>query len=241
MRIPREGLSAVFFDAVGTLFHLRAPVGEIYLERARHFGFESSDPGLAPKLTDAFRRALAAQRPLAFPNQPADLIPALEREWWKAVVNDTFASAERPHRFDAFFEDVYEMFRTAEGWRLDPDAGWVLNSLKNKRLKIGLITNYDSRVFDVLESLGIGTLFDEVIVSTLAGAAKPDPLIFQKACTALACLPAEAVHVGDEYEEDWQGARQAGLHAVLYDPRGRHGDQNVPRICNLAELLDILL
>jgi putative hydrolase of the HAD superfamily len=241
MTIHRKRLAAAFFDAVGTLFHLRAPVGEIYLERARCHGLESSDPDLARKLTESFRRGFRSQGPLAFPNQPADRIPALEREWWKAVVTATFGPFHRPLAFEAFFEDLYNMFRTSEGWRLDPDAGRVLEVLRGRGMKIGLVTNYDSRVLDVLESLGIRSLFDEVTISTLAGAAKPDPLIFLKTCTALSCLPAQTVHVGDDYEEDLRGASQAGLNAFLYDPGGRYRDQNLPRICKLAELLEILL
>ncbi|MFB3906317.1 MAG: HAD-IA family hydrolase [Acidobacteriota bacterium] len=241
MTIRLEGIAAVSFDAVGTLFHLRAPVGEIYLERARRYGLDSSDPDLPRKLTDSFRRALAAQRPLAFANEPADRIPTLERQWWKSVVTTTFSSFERPRSFDAFFDDVYEMFRTADGWRLDPDSRSVLRALRDGGLKIGLVTNYDSRVLDVLESLGMRRLFDQVAVSSLVGAAKPDPRIFHAACAALSCAPAEAVHVGDDYEEDLQGAKQAGVHGLLYDPRGRYEGRNLPRICELVDLLEILV
>ncbi len=237
----RKRFLAVTFDAVGTLFHLRAPLGEIYLERARRYGLESSDPDLARKLTESFRRGFRSQGPLAFPNQPADRIPALERAWWKRVVTATFGPYHRPLDFEAFFEDLYEMFRTAEGWRLDPDAVRVLEALRDAGMKIGLVTNYDSRVLDVLESLGIRRLFDAVTVSTLVGTAKPDPLIFEKSCAALSCDPAQTVHVGDDYEDDLQGASQAGLHAFLYDPGGRYRDQNLPRICKLAELLEFLL
>ena len=239
--MERLRAKAVLFDAVGTLFGLRAPVGEIYLERARLHGLETSDPDLARKLTESFRRAFAAQGPLAFPNQPADRIPALERAWWKSVVTATFSAFDRPRRFDAFFDDLYEFFGTAAGWRLDPDAHRVLEALRGGGMKIGLVTNYDSRVLDVLDSLGIRRLFDGVAVSTLVGAAKPDSLIFLNACAALSCRPAEAVHVGDDYEEDFQGASEAGLQALLFDPRGRTWDQGLPRICKLDELLEILL
>ena len=234
-------VKAVLFDAVGTLFHLRAPVGEIYLERARRFGFESSDPDLARKLTDSFRRAFRAQGPLAFPGQPADRIPQLEQEWWTRVVFQTFAPFGHPPDFAALFEDLYNLFRTSEAWRLDPDARPALEALRDGGMKIGLVTNYDSRVLDVLHSLGIRHLFDQITVSTSVGAAKPDRAIFQAACQALSCLPAEAAHIGDDYDEDWQGASQAGLCAFLYDPTGRYQDRNVRRICRLADLLGILL
>lgn len=241
MTIRPEGTTAVLFDAVGTLFDLRAPVGEIYLERARRHGLESSDPDLAAKLSDSFRRAFRVQGPLAFPDQTPDRIPMLEEEWWKSVVQRTFAPFGGPPDFDSFFQDLYRLFRTAESWRLSPDAGRVLRVFRDRGLRIGMVTNYDSRVLDVLESLGIRGFFDHVTISTLVGAAKPDPQIFIEACDALSCPPDEAVHVGDDYEEDWLGASQAGLGACLYDPSGRCVGRNLVRICKLAELLEILL
>ncbi|RPI25433.1 MAG: HAD family hydrolase [Acidobacteria bacterium] len=234
-------VQAVLFDAVGTLFHLRAPVGEIYLEQARRYGFEASDPELPVKLTRSFRAAFRAQGPLAFPDAPVDRIQELERAWWRSVVFRTFAPFGHPPDFENFFEHVFEMFRTGEAWRLDLDVRLVLPALRDKGLKIGLVTNYDSRVLDVLVALGIRSLFDCVTISTLAGAAKPDPRIFAEACAALSSLPSDACHIGDDPEEDWEGARQTGMHAILYDPSARYRDLDVPRLSRLADLLRILL
>jgi putative hydrolase of the HAD superfamily len=46
---------------------------------------------------------------------------------------------------------------------------------------------------------------------------------------------AEALHVGDSLRDDYEGARAAGLHALLLDRKNQHGDV-AERIASLAEL-----
>ena len=54
-------------------------------------------------------------------------------------------------------------------------------------------------------------------ISSLAGAVKPAKKIFSHALDQHMLIPQEALHVGDHPIEDFEGARQAGLHAVLID------------------------
>ncbi|HXK58984.1 MAG TPA: HAD-IA family hydrolase [Acidobacteriota bacterium] len=239
--MEKQQLEAILFDAVGTLIHLKAPVGKIYLERAQRFGFEASDRQIAAKLDASFRTAFRRQGPLAFPTREAAEIPGLEREWWRSVVLGTFASHGTIPYFNTFYEDLFEMFGTGEPWRLDQDARAVLSAFKDRTVKIGLVTNYDSRVFNVLDNLGIRSFFDVITISSQVGAAKPDPAIFAAACEALSSTPALTCHIGDDPEEDWEGAKRAGLKAILYDPDGRRAHLNAPRLSRLADLVPALL
>lgn len=231
---------AVSLDAVGTLFSLRAPVGEIYAECARRFGFEFSSPTLVRDLTESFRQAFRRQGALAFPDAGARLREA-EKAWWRSVVYGTFAPFGVPSRIDEIFEDLYDLFRTSAPWRLDEHAVDALTSLRAKEYRIAVVTNYDSRIHDVLKHLGVSELVDAVIVSSAAGAAKPDPRVFLAACSRLEVAPEQTTHVGDDYEEDFQGARSAGLAALLFDPEVRRPELKTMRISRLAELADILL
>jgi len=69
-------------------------------------------------------------------------------------------------------------------------------------------------------SLGIHQFFDSVTISSLAGAAKPATKIFSYALEQHMMNPDEVLHVGDHPIEDFEGAKQAGLHAVLIDRSG---------------------
>jgi putative hydrolase of the HAD superfamily len=231
---------AVFFDAVGTLFSLRIPVGEIYLERARKYGFRQSDSDLESKITESFRHAFRTQAPLAFPGAARECIPELEFAWWKRLVRETFAPFGGVEGEDALFRELYELFRTDVPWRLEPGATALLDALRSNGRRLGMITNYDSRVRDVLAALGIAQFFEVVIVSSEAGQAKPGKEIFLEGCLQLKTDPGEALHVGDDFREDYEGAISAGLRAVLYDPKGVH-DRPVLRVGTLADVLEILI
>ena len=73
-------ITAVFFDAAGTLFEPREPIGRTYARLARDFGLEASEEAVAA----SFRHAFGAAPGLAFGLglRPAEL-RRLEREWWR--------------------------------------------------------------------------------------------------------------------------------------------------------------
>lgn len=233
----------VFFDGVGTLFRLGGSVGEIYGNWAHKFGFsEGRDPATQARIQEAFSALFRAQKvPIPAPNQSLSA-RKLERRWWEELVEETFDSVGPVPRMAEFFEAVYQLFGTSQVWILEPGCREVLTRLSAAGKKLGIISNFDSRLPDLLQDLKIARYFDQVIVPGVAGAAKPSPLIFSYAVTRLGCDPKTALHIGDSIVDDFQGARQAGLSALLYDPHDCFASQ-VPtnRIKNLAEVPSLLL
>jgi epoxide hydrolase-like predicted phosphatase len=67
---------------------------------------------------------------------------------------------------------------------------------------------------------GFGELVDEVVYSHEAGMAKPDPRIYALVCARLDVQPGETVFL-DDVEWCVAGARDAGLHAILYQDNGQ--------------------
>ena len=91
-----------------------------------------------------------------------------------------------------------------------------------------------------LEARGLTPHFQTVSVSAIEETGKPDAQIFLRTCARLGVAPAEALHVGDSLREDFHGARDAGLAAVLLDREDRHPD--VPdRIRSLSEISEVLI
>jgi HAD superfamily hydrolase (TIGR01549 family) len=88
----------------------------------------------------------------------------------------------------------------------------VLPSLARlgRQLALGTISNGSAD----LDAIGMAGHFRISIAAHQFGSAKPDPAIFQAACTALDVDPAEAVYVGDDPLLDVDGAQKAGLRAV---------------------------
>jgi putative hydrolase of the HAD superfamily len=203
-------LRALFFDAAGTLIHPARPVGELYAMVAERHGVrcEPSD------LDRRFRRAFRAAPPLAFPEVRPDELRSREKAWWRAVVADVFAGIEFPN-FDAYFEDLFAFFASAAAWRVDPDAVPLLEGLRRRGLMALVVSNFDARVRPLLAALGLAPLIDHVVLSSEAGAAKPDPAIFAAALRVGRLQPSEVIHVGDTVREDLEGARAAGIRVLL--------------------------
>ncbi|MGF1644054.1 MAG: HAD family hydrolase [Thiotrichales bacterium] len=104
---------------------------------------------------------------------------------------------------------------------------------------IGAITNGNASV----ERIGIAHLFDFVVTSAQAGAAKPNREIFAAASRCAGIPIAQLLHVGDDAEHDVAGALAAGARAVWVtgDPSGWRGSPQPQLIvAHVRELLDHL-
>jgi 2-haloalkanoic acid dehalogenase type II len=123
---------------------------------------------------------------------------------------------------------------------LFPDAEKVLPLLKEKGLKMGVVTNgLRSDVDEILPRVGLEGFFDVVIVIDTLGRMKPDVEVFLYALERLGVGASEAVFVGDELEADYKGAEGAGLTVFLVDRDGKVLDESVSRIGSLEELLEL--
>lgn len=84
------------------------------------------------------------------------------------------------------------------------------------RYKLGILSNASKGdVIDHIFSPEQKALFDVVVLSRQLGLAKPDPLAYEAAATQLGLLPEECLFV-DDREHHTEGARVAGMHAVLF-------------------------
>ena len=203
----------IFLDAVGTLFGVKGSVGQIYSEMACSFGVEAE----AEPLEQAFLKNFKAAPPMAFPDLEPTAIPAKEYAWWKAIARSTFQMVgvfDQFSNFDRFFDNLYFHFATAQPWFVYPDVYEFLESWRLHGIELGVLSNFDSRIYPVLELLSLANFFKSVTISTEVGAAKPDPLVFTTALQKHDCLASEAWHVGDSYEQDYEGAKTAGLKGI---------------------------
>jgi len=212
-------VKVVFFDAAGTLFDTRQPAGSIYAQVARRHGVNVTDQ----EVNAAFRRVFHAAPGLAFGvgHSPQEL-RRLEKNWWRRLVEQTFSQLARFDDFDAYFEELFELFAKPETWSPAPDALDVLQALKRRNhISLGIISNFDARVYGILSAYGMLEYLDSVTISSEAGYAKPAPEIFRIALEKHSVAPNEALHVGDSPALDVQGASAVGIGAVLYDPRSQ--------------------
>lgn len=228
----------IFFDAAGTLLEVRGSVGEIYSRLAGQYGLEAD----AEQLQQNFARWFRLQPPMAFPGgMQSEKLLELEKDWWRNLVRAVFSDFGAFQHFDEFFEDIFEQFRGGERWKVYEDVKPTLKELKRRGFRLGVISNFDSRLVDLLRVCELDQFFDSVHVSTQVGAAKPDPAIFQVALQAHNIEPHQAWHIGDSPREDVEGAAVAGLQAVLLDRQSLYPDNlHVPRLTSLCQLPRLL-
>jgi putative hydrolase of the HAD superfamily len=187
-------------------------VGWHYRDVARRHGSDLSETALDA----AFRGAWHAH--------PAPLETRLPRpdddkEWWRTLVGRVLdACHPLPVGFDrhAYFEELYAEFARPGVWELYPEVPEVLARLA-PHFELGILSNFDGRLRLVLDHLGMAAHFRHWIISSEAGAEKPSSWLFEHALTRAGVTSAEALHVGDDPECDWQGAASAGLRVFRLD------------------------
>ena len=203
-------LKAVLFDAGDTLFRVRGSVGEVYATVAARHGVTVAPAEIEQRFRGAFRR----MPPLAFPGTADADLPAREYGWWRELVATVF-QGRRFADFEAFFAELFEYFACAESWELFDDVTPTLGELRARGLRLAIVSNFDGRLTRICEGLGVAPYFDTIVMSGRAGAAKPDPRVFEVALDDLGLRAADVVHVGDSAREDVEGARAAGLRGIL--------------------------
>ena len=208
----------IFLDAVGTLFGVSGSVGEQYAKIAANFNV-NLDPELVNR---AFYQSFQGASKIAFPDLPQSDIPIAEYIWWRSLAEKTFGQTGDLSKFadfDVFFRSLYSCFSTAEPWFVYPETRSALEQWKQQGITLGLLSNFDSRIYKVIVALGLDHYFSSITISTEIGAAKPDRLIFESALAKheLERLPDLAWHIGDSFKEDYQGAVAVGITAFWLD------------------------
>lgn len=214
-----NSVKVIFFDAVGTLFWVRGTVGEIY----SHFALDAGISVDAQALDQSFIRCFRAAPRAAFPNATATALPQLEYDWWKAIACQSFDQVgvlEKLGDFETFFRPLYDHFALADPWIVYPEVHAVLQELKGQ-FELGIVSNFDTRLYQVIEVLGLAEYFSTITLSTATGVAKPQPEVFQAALAKHDCVPKQAIHIGDDWTEDYQGAMAAGLQGVWLNRNGQ--------------------
>lgn len=226
-----DRVRAVLFDAAGTLIHLREPAGETYARFARRHGGGVA----AARLHEAFGECFRSMPAMVFPGESAGGVVALERDWWRSLVERVFrraAARDAIADFDAFFAELYDHFARAAAWRASEGAVEVLSALRARGFATGVVSNFDRRLPAILAGLGLAPLLDVVVLPSDAGAAKPSPRIFHFALERIGVPAEHALYVGDDAEHDVEGARRAGLESI--DARQL---ENLGDVVTLAETL----
>ncbi len=203
-------LSTIFLDAAGTLITLTQPVGHGYAHIAAKHGIRL-DPDEA---TAAFFKTWKASTPPTYPDHSTlEDRENIDRHWWKQLVEKVFQQCDEDVEavpMDAYFQDLYHYYGTAQAWTPYPEVTSVLESLSGD-YELYVFSNFDQRLVQVMDALGLTRYFKALLHSTALGACKPDPKAFHAALQAASAKPEFTLHVGDDPIADGEGAAAAGI------------------------------
>jgi putative hydrolase of the HAD superfamily len=118
---------------------------------------------------------------------------------------------------------VYHAFGSPEHWRAYSDVVPAFERLRAAGVKVGIVSNWDTRLEGIIAGLGLGGFVETIVCSAVEGLRKPDPRIFELACERAGVRPERSAHVGDHMYADVIGARAAGIRPVLIDRHGGAG------------------
>jgi putative hydrolase of the HAD superfamily len=232
-------IKAIFFDWFDTLAHFEPPRAEVYKQAFQQFGIE-----LAPKAI--MRGILAADRYYFEENakSPVEKRSAEEQAevysyYPKAILAEAGVKVaeELPLKILKIVKQQFEELTFV----LFDDVLSALKTLKERRLILGLLTNATKDTLAIHRKLGLDRYLDFVITSQEVGADKPKPPIFLAALDRAGVKAFEALHVGDQYQLDIEGATGVGINPILIDRYDLYPEiSDCPRIRNLTELAQYL-
>lgn len=210
-------LKLVTLDITNTLFKVAGSPGRQYGIVGRRHGVVANETLLTNLFVKYYRHYIQQ-----YPNFGA-YVKMSANEWWSYVVKDCFHEVDPTldeEKLQNISNDLFVHYMKAEAWEFLPGAVDALKDLHRYPVKLGVISNWDHRLYRVLAMMGLQPFFDFVIPSYVVGVEKPDKRIFQLALKEANCLPEEAIHFGDNVVKDLEGAQQAGWDACLLSTPG---------------------
>lgn len=146
-------------------------------------------------------------------------------------------------------EEWLPTFKRATSENLEPVEGTVTAIRRlDTHVHQGIVSDIDTWESErLLEQFGVAEHLDAVTTSEEVGRTKPDPAMFETALEKAGVDPAEALMVGDRYENDMQGGARIGIDTVAVgggsaskaasdDPAVTHHIENPLEIVELADI-----
>jgi putative hydrolase of the HAD superfamily len=220
-------MAAVLFDFSGTLFRIEST--ESWLRA----GLDAAELSLSEG--ELIRTAEELERVGALPGGVAPGVPIPDEVAAVWGVRDESAALHRaaytglsrqvPLPDPALHDALYDRHMSPAAWQPYPDAVEVLRALRERGIRVGVVSNIGWDLRPVFRAHGLDPYVDAYVLSYEHGIQKPDPRLFRTACTALGVEPGDVLMVGDDRRADGGAAALGcGVHFVDHLPVARRPD-----------------
>ncbi len=169
---------------------------------------------------------------------------------WKKLENENLelkiqANKLKTNVLEKWYLENEEIFVANPPKPIEADIGETLAQIRRKNIKIGLLSNTGfirgATMRKVLGNMGILQETDFQFFSNESQIAKPDLRFFRLLEEKFACAAQEILHIGDNYEADYQGATQATWQTFWFSQKKHYLSESKPlQIGSIKQLLPIL-
>ncbi len=214
-----RGLRAVIFDWRGTLVTTLSTAEWV-----------SSALGRAGRSRDAAAVTEVADRLRGVQDRIDDPLMDVDARMHRAHLLSAFADAGLD---DALAGALYDVESDTAHNRFAADVAPTLTALKERGLRVGVLSDVHVDVRPAFEAAGLSGLVDAFTLSFEHGVVKPDPAAFAIALEALGAAPDQTLMVGDRSVPDG-GAVEAGLTVLLLPPLRSADEERLHRVLDLC-------
>jgi HAD superfamily hydrolase (TIGR01549 family) len=223
--------TVVSLDCAQTLIETDWNLGRFVMAAAAHAGFSIGPP--AAKLYERIHGETIQE--FLRVNRTKD--PEQERKYWRMVglrwiaelgEDESWVERLRVSANEIGFTNRSILFKPFD------DARPCIEALKERGLRLIVLSNWDMSLRRVLGAFDIIDPFEAIFASLEEGVEKPDARFFHMACDHLGVTPNEVVHVGDHANDDFAAAKAMGMHALWLN-REAH-ESEFPMIASLKDL-----
>jgi putative hydrolase of the HAD superfamily len=198
--------AAVFFDAGETLVHPHPTFPDLFARILQREGYDVDPETIRDRTHVVFDRFKQA----ADTNELWTTSPERSRRFWHEVYG-IFLRGLGIEGDDGLIDRVYAEFTDLANYALFEDVPPTLDKLRDAGLELGVVSNFEEWLEQLLEDLGVIGYFGVRVVSGVEGMEKPDPRIFRLAMDRAGVRPEESVvirtsrRVADRIVEDGGG------------------------------------
>lgn len=203
----------ITFDVTGTLLKFRRTAGEQYVETGKKFGYALNADVVQNNFVKHYKHF-----DKECPNFGSGTIGW--KVWWKNVVSKCFIDSYTGHLseedIDNFFNDLIKSYGNNTSWKIADGATELLEMLKSRNITLGVISNFDPRLHNLLKEMKLYDYFKFVITSYESGLLKPSSKIFKLAESLGSAESSDIkIHIGDNFNLDYKAALDAGWNSIL--------------------------
>jgi HAD superfamily hydrolase (TIGR01509 family) len=217
---------AVLFDAGDTLIRLCGSGEKLLYRAAATLGATTLDPG---EVTEVWQRVLDQSGTAEELAKGRDLSNERHHEVWTSL----YTSAGCDRLVSGLSEELYALTVSAASWEAFPDTVPTLQALRDRGLRIGIVSDTGFDLRPAMDRLGLTPYVDVVVMSFEYGICKPATKVFLAACDQLAVEPERTLMVGDNPLTD-SGAVAAGMCVFLLPRPAMTGPRGLGHVLSLV-------